>query len=256
MALSKSLLNKYSDKVKLTKKALYGKYKYKVVIQTPMAHVVRALRYNHYTSWNDPDAVRQSYNVLLKDALRRHKEFPLSRRWKNEYAMMLDFDYTVLYKFHEVWDQHKDDLRLRIEGYKLSYCTNNEKVVEKLASIAKFKHLLELHCPKDAEAERKLLLDKTVFKKNPTHKFLVTATSRRYTIDEIKRINEYVKNAGYNVTDIKFPELFSQRMDGCGYTHSGPYLYGQYYVNDESIIMMLKLLCPEFVKTINPIEAI
>lgn len=156
-------------------------------------------------------------------------------------------DAKHLFAVHTALLKHKIKYRIFLEEVAL-YAANEETLVGFLNDIdLDTVNISYIERPETATQQAKLECGVLFFKKEPKHKWKIQIKPRVYSIDEKNQFTSYVLNQGGNIV---IPARLTHQLT---YRH---YIQGAYYANDESVLLFLKMILPDFVSKIFKLEKI
>jgi hypothetical protein len=255
MALSKSKFQKFGigpNFIKDTPKAFYGKYLYKAELRI---NGVSMLRYAHeQTSISDFCNTVQKRKNLIKEYAKQRMAYGADKSNYETYFSswerpIYNSDPIMLYKIYQIISKLPGSYRYRLESNHVSLFFNTDtEMFNTLNSIHKIEkgNIRNIWQPVNDESIEQLS-EGVIFMKNPKFKFRVMIKEDRYDAETKKQILAYVDN---QEKQILIPKGMRRILEH----PSRFYMRGYFYTNDESLLMFLKMIEPNFVRKVYRLE--
>lgn len=224
-------------KVRDTVKLFYGQYLYKAVLHIPLAGVIRSAKDSKLSIESLVDIRKSNYNKFYSNVKWKGRSDHIRR---DQYT---NVDIEQLKHWCEVFANHKNEIKHRIEEPWVQIYTNNEQL---LYNIIKNdgKSLLELYRPKNNDSIQILQSNQIIVKKQPEYQYKIfLKEGYNLSADLRTSLAQYFDSLGYEVklTKAVYHNLFTRKLWFTG---------GYFYAKDDKIVTFLSLMAPGFISGI------
>lgn len=229
------------ERILPTSKIFYNKYLYKVALYVPCASFLISTFWSG-TTIDDLQSRIDSYKNYEKSMM------PISWNHRRLVNQIDNVNTTQLIHIFDLMTKFNGLIKTRVEQNKLTVYTETPEVLTQILSYSDYIYsaICEIYAP-ESDSKIDQLRNNTIFMQNPAHKFKVDIKECRYTETEKLQICNYVDQ---HPTAIFLVDTMERRLRN----GSKGYLHGYFYIDDESLLMFLKMICPKFVRTIYKLE--
>lgn len=247
-------LNKFKKHCNVvdTPKLYYGKYAYRAEFNINGASLLSYLgSSNRYATFSKFNALVESRISNAKRLISESSGYYGSSNWSTmRHKATLLTDARLLYSIHEICQTLKGKIRLRTEHTTLSIFTDTEEqlltILNGCRRVQSF--LVEIQRPASLDVKARLE-ESVIFSKTlPKYKWKVQLRAKKYTISAREQIWNYLDNFPDAVI---LPKGVKGRLNP---KNRQEWNQGNYYVNDESALLFLKMIAPDFVHKIFKLE--
>jgi hypothetical protein len=222
--------------VKESKQLLYGKYPYRLVLFCNGGSMLRYpdTPFNEQMSWKR--------NINYGGSWRGNNKTPSAKELK-----FLETLLSIRGRINEQTEQGNESVRMRIEDPYIQFYSTDEKLLQHLAIEMFTDHspldfLNSITVPYDQESLD--LITNGYVLKNSQHACKIHIRDGRYSYQSRTALLNYLDSLG----DVVTIPLNTKKILG---RDKSDYIWGAYfYSNDEKIHMMINLIDPRFIRTV------
>ena len=239
-------------KVVDTPKIYYSKYSYRAEFSINGAHLIGYTSEKNYSTFNRFESLVDARIQGSKRQIERNKDNYMGYRWNRIHTATIGANAKLLFKIGKALDVLKGKIRTRVEGSGLCvYVETEEQLLSLLNGCRELRsYLKEMQRPATADSKLKLEENVIFTKEEPKYKWKVQLKTKHYKDDVKEQIWNYLENFPDSVI---LPKGVKERLNP---KRDKPqsYNHGNYYVNDESSLLFLKMIAPDFVFKIFKLE--